>query len=233
MSEVNKKKLESIAVIPARKNSKRIKNKNIKLFFGKPIIYYSIYNLKKSGLFSKIIVTTDCIKIAKIAKKFGASIDFIRPAYLSNDRIGTLDVINHAVKFLKKKGEIYKYVCCVYPVAPLINPIIFKRCFNILKKFNFNYVFPVSVQQGSNKTFLMLNENKTIKKKIHNLKKKNNVKCYNDTGQYYWGKFEAWIEKRKIFSSKTKVVVLPKNSFVDVNTISDWKILLKLYKNKK
>ena len=57
-----------LAVIPARKGSRRIKNKNIKTIDGKPIIYYAIKILKKSKLFSKIIVSTDDTKIAKIAK---------------------------------------------------------------------------------------------------------------------------------------------------------------------
>ena len=60
-----------IAIIPARKGSKRIKNKNIKLFFGKPIIYWSIKAAKDSKLFDKIIVSTDCKIIANIANKFG------------------------------------------------------------------------------------------------------------------------------------------------------------------
>ena len=57
----------TICIIPARKNSKRIKNKNIINFYGKPIIYYAIKIAKKSKLFSRIVVSTDCVKIAKIA----------------------------------------------------------------------------------------------------------------------------------------------------------------------
>ena len=67
-----------IAIIPARLNSKRIKKKNIKLFHKKPIIYYPIKEALKSQLFDKVYVTTDDIKIAKIAKKIGAEIPFIR-----------------------------------------------------------------------------------------------------------------------------------------------------------
>ena len=70
--------LNSICIIPARSGSKRIKNKNIKKFLGKPIISYSIKTAKKSGCFNKIIVSTDSIKISKIAIQYGADVPFIR-----------------------------------------------------------------------------------------------------------------------------------------------------------
>jgi N-acylneuraminate cytidylyltransferase len=226
----NKKKLNNLLIIPARKGSKRIKNKNKKIFFGKPIIYYSIQKGKHSRLFSKIIVSTDCEKIAKIAKKFGASVDFMRPAHLSTDEASTASVIQHVLKFLKKRGEIYNYVCCMYPVAPLINLRIFKKCYNILRRSNFNYVLPVSKHRGSNKTFIKINKNKTIRFKSNNINSEKKKSFYNDTGQYYWGKFNSWLKKEDIFNSRTKVLPISANSFVDVNTISDWKILLNLYK---
>ena len=69
----------NVAIIPARSGSKRIKNKNIKLFFGKPIITYVIKLLIKSKIFDKIIVSTDSNKIAKICAKSGAEILFKRP----------------------------------------------------------------------------------------------------------------------------------------------------------
>ena len=63
----------TICIIPARSGSKRIKNKNIFLFEGKPIIYYAITAAKKSNLFKRIIVSTDSKKIAKIAIKYGST----------------------------------------------------------------------------------------------------------------------------------------------------------------
>ena len=71
-----------ICIIPARSGSKRIKNKNIKLFFGKPIIYYSIKAAIKSKCFSDVFVSTDSIKIKKISEKYGAKVKFLRPKNL-------------------------------------------------------------------------------------------------------------------------------------------------------
>jgi len=93
----------NIAIIPARKRSVRIKNKNIKLFRGKPIIYWSIKTAKKSKIFDKIIVSTDDKKILKVSKKFGAEVPFLRPKKLSDNKTGIIKVIQHAIKELDKK----------------------------------------------------------------------------------------------------------------------------------
>ena len=67
-----------ICIIAARNGSKRIKNKNIINFFGKPLISYSIQTALKSKLFEKVVVSTDSLKIAKIAEKYGAEAPFLR-----------------------------------------------------------------------------------------------------------------------------------------------------------
>tara|TARA_A100001015_G_scaffold321209_1_gene450782 strand:- start:2567 stop:2827 length:261 start_codon:yes stop_codon:yes gene_type:complete len=85
----------NIAIIPARSGSKRIKNKNIKLFNKKPIIYYSIMAAKKSKLFSEIYVSTNSNKIKDISKKFGAKILNRPNNFLSGDRAEIMDVISY------------------------------------------------------------------------------------------------------------------------------------------
>ena len=80
--------MKNIAIIPARSGSKRIKNKNIKLFFGKPIIQWTYEILKKSKLFSKIVVSTDSKKIKNVCKKFGVKYFIERPKKLSTDNVG-------------------------------------------------------------------------------------------------------------------------------------------------
>ena len=92
-----------VAIVPARGKSKRIKNKNIISFHGKPIIHWPLIAAKKSKLFSKIIVSTDNKKIAKISRKIGAEIPFIRPPHISDDKTGILRVIRHAILNLEKK----------------------------------------------------------------------------------------------------------------------------------
>ena len=97
------KKLSTICIIPARGGSKRIKKKNIKNFFGKPMISYAINNAKKSKCFDKIIVSTDNEQIAKISKKYGAEVKFLRQKKLSNNFTAIAPVISHAISELKEK----------------------------------------------------------------------------------------------------------------------------------
>ena len=110
----------NICLIPARKGSKRIKNKNIKIFNGKPIIYYSIKAALNSRLFDKIIVSTDCNKIKKIAIKAGAEVPFLRPKILSGDKVIDREVIKHFLNFSKINKWKISLLCYLYPVNPLI-----------------------------------------------------------------------------------------------------------------
>ena len=108
-----------ICIIPARKGSKRIKNKNIKLFYGKPIISHVIEKLKKFKMFSKIYVTTDCRNIEKIAQKYKIGI-IKRGKILSNDFTDTKTVVVDAIKKLERKKLNFEFVCCVYPTSIFI-----------------------------------------------------------------------------------------------------------------
>jgi len=109
-----------IAIIPARGGSKRIPKKNIKDFFGKPLITYSIETALASNLFEKVVVSTDDEDIARIAQKYGAVVPFIRPKELSDDFTGTGDVVQHTIEYLQSQGEKYDYICTIYATAPLL-----------------------------------------------------------------------------------------------------------------
>ena len=98
-------KINRLAIIPARLGSKRIKKKNIRLFFGQPIISYPIKELKNSRIFNKIFVSTESILVKKNAKKYGASVDFLRPKKLSKDSIPLNLVLKDVLLKLEKKGE--------------------------------------------------------------------------------------------------------------------------------
>ena len=92
--------IKRLAIIPARGGSKRIKNKNIKSFCGKPIIYYPLEALKKSKLFSKIHVSTDDDKILDLVENFGFKVDFKRPPNLSDDFTPLMPVLIHILSDL-------------------------------------------------------------------------------------------------------------------------------------
>ena len=94
--------MKILALIGARSNSKSIKNKNIKRFLNKPLIYRIINTAKKSKLINRIIVSTDSTKYAKICNKYGAETPFLRPKKISSDKSIESEFIVHALKWLKK-----------------------------------------------------------------------------------------------------------------------------------
>jgi len=109
-----------LAIIPARIGSKRIPKKNIKDFFGKPIISYSIQAAIESGLFDTVMVSTDSIEVAEIAHKAGASVPFIRTIENSNDSATLYQVVIEVLNGFKMLGIEFKEVCCILATAPFV-----------------------------------------------------------------------------------------------------------------
>ena len=210
----------NIAIIPARGGSKRIPKKNIKLFFGKPLIFYSINAAKKSGVFEKIYVSTDSKEIAKVAKEFGTEVLF-RPKELADDFTGTTEVISNAVKTLQENGEKISSVCCIYATAPFLKPLILQEAFEIFKESKKDYVF--STTSFAYPIFRALKKNcEMFFPDCRNSRSQDLEEAYHDAGQFYFGKSEAWIEKRAIFTSNSKMFKLPRYLVHDIDTLEDW-----------
>jgi len=222
----------NIAIIPARKNSKRIKNKNIKFFFGKPVISYAIKCAEKSKLFDRIIVSTDSEKIAKIAQKFGAEVPFLRPKKISLDKANTIDVIKHTLNWLSEKSINPDYVCCIYPVTPLLTIYDLKKAYFIIKKNNYDFVISSAKYDHPLERSFEIKKNKI---KLFDSKKVNSrtqkLKIFDhDAGQFYWGKKKSWIKNKNILTEKCFAYRLPKSRAQDVDNIEDWKFVEKIFK---
>ena len=116
------------AIIPARSGSKSIKNKNIIKLLGHPLIAYSIAICKISSLVNEIIVSTDSKKIAKIAKKYGANVPFIRPKNISKNNSIDVEFFLHYLNFLKKNNlKKPDIILHLRPTSPLRTLKIFNR----------------------------------------------------------------------------------------------------------
>ena len=124
----------NLCVIPARGGSKRIPRKNIRVFAGKPMIAYAIQAAQKSGLFSRIVVSTDDEEVTKISREIGAEVPFLRPNELSDDHTPTVPVIAHAIRELEANGGNMSYVCCIYPCVPFIEEEDLKKALLLLEQ---------------------------------------------------------------------------------------------------
>src|SRR5690606_15342741 len=98
--------------------------KNIKLFYGKPIIAWSIEAALASGCFDQVIVSTDDEEIAAVARAYGAVTPFVRPSVLSDDHTGTTPVIAHAIEWVNANAkQQVALACCIYATAPFISTV--------------------------------------------------------------------------------------------------------------
>ena len=219
----------NVCIIPARGGSKRIPNKNIKKFYGKPIINYTIDNVKRSKLFDKIVVSSDNLKILKIAKQNNC-LTHLRTAYFANDHIDTISVIAKVIKDLEKTHSIDR-VCCVYPTSIFINKSDLKEAYKKLEKKN-NYVFSAAkfshpIQRSffkkSNKIEMF--DKKFFLKRTQDLKE-----FYYDAAQFYIGWKNSWLKKKILFDGPNKFIELEQNSFQDIDNPDDWQSALKKWK---
>lgn len=111
--------LRVLAIVPARGGSKGIKDKNIIDICGKPLIAYTIEAAKASLYVDKVLVTTDSQQIADVAKEWGASAPFLRPAALADDQARTVDCVLHAINQMKLLGEKFEICLLLQPTSPL------------------------------------------------------------------------------------------------------------------
>ena len=215
---------KAIAIIPARGGSKRIPRKNIKDFFGKPLIAYSIQAALESNLFDKVIVTTDDEEIASIAKQYGADVPFIRPPELSDDFTGTDDVIGHAINYLKEKGEEFDYACTIYATAPLLQSKYLIEGFNKLKGSNaVNAFSSTSMPFPIQRTF-KLDDNGRCEMFTpeHYMSRSQDLEeAYQDAGQFYWTKLDK-TSHEVMFGKDSIPIILPRHLVQDIDTLEDW-----------
>tara|TARA_B100000963_G_scaffold361112_1_gene394906 strand:- start:5639 stop:6337 length:699 start_codon:yes stop_codon:yes gene_type:complete len=115
--------MKFLAIIPARKNSKSVKNKNFINFCSKPLIYWTIDAAMKSKNLNQIIVSTDSAEIRNYAKKFNISTPHLRPRKLSTDKASTLDVLNYEVEKIEKQNKFFDYIVTLQPTSPLRNEV--------------------------------------------------------------------------------------------------------------
>ena len=229
---MKEKKIDTIAIIIARAGSKRIFKKNIKLFLGEPIINYSIKNALKSNIFDEVMVSTDDFEIEKIALKSGAKVPFKRSSKNSSDFSITTDVIYEVLSSYNKIGVNPKYVCCIYPTAPLLNYKILIDAFEIIKKNNAKSVIPVTKFSYPIQRALTLKDKKLNMNWPENTDKRSQDlnEFYHDVGQFYFLKVESFLEEGILFTDCTYPIELPHILAQDIDNIEDWDIAEFKYK---
>jgi pseudaminic acid cytidylyltransferase len=214
-----------IAVIPARGGSKRIPRKNIKPFCGKPMIAWSIEVARASGLFDHIVVSTDDAEIAEVAKVHGAEVPFMRPAALSDDHTATSPVVVHAMERYREHGHMPDPVCCIYATAPFVTAADLQRGLQTLTDTGSDYAFSVTSYAFPIQRAIKLNQEGRVEMfqpEHFNTRSQDLKEAFHDAGQFYWGRAEAWLTGKPIFSTDAAPVMLPRHRVQDIDTPEDW-----------
>jgi len=213
-----------VAIIPARGGSKRIPRKNIKSFAGQPMIAYAIRAAIDSKLFDKIIVSTDDIEIASIAKANGAEIPFMRSSELADDHTPTVPVIADAIQTLQKQGLTPEYVCCIYPCVPFILANDLILAYELIKKLSSGYCYPVTEFPSVIQRALRLfpdGKIQPINPQNEWVRTQDLETTYFDAGQFYWGGVSSWLNGLGLQSHGSGLVI-PQWRVVDIDTNEDW-----------
>jgi len=221
-----------VAIIPARGGSKRIPGKNVKLFCGKPIMAYSIEAALQSGLFARVIVSTDSKDIADVALQYGAEVPCMRPPELADDHAGTDEVILHMLEWLELHDKLPKWACCIYATAPFVTPGSLRRGFDILCHSGAStaisvthFEFPIYRalrQRVDGKVEMIWPEN--LHRRSQDL-----PEAFHDAGQFYWLDVGRYCVSQSLFNDNTAPVLLSRHEVQDIDTPEDWLVAERMY----
>ncbi|MFA6568252.1 MAG: pseudaminic acid cytidylyltransferase [Victivallales bacterium] len=223
----------NIAVIPARGGSKRIPGKNIRDFCGKPMISYSIEAAKASGVFDRIIVSTDCQKIAVIARNYGAEVPFMRTPELSDDHTDTDAVVLHALDWINTNWGQADYICCIYPTAPFVRAEYLKKGYDLIVREKAASAFSVTSFPYPIFRALKLDKDDRLRMfwpENYRVRSQDLPEAYHDAGQFYWLDARKFAVEKRFFSADAVPITLPRKFVQDIDTLEDWERAEFIYK---
>lgn len=221
-----------IAIIPARGGSKRIPRKNIRPFFGTPILALTIGEIKNTELFSRIIVSTDDQEISEIAVNKGAEV-MIRNPKLADDFATMADVVAASILELKQNGIFEEEVCCIYPITPQLNKEYLEKATLMLRREKLDYVFTAKRFESSPWRALKINEegkSEMLFPENLNTRSQDLPELYHDAAMFYLGTARAWSQRNPILHGNSKFIVVGKYESLDVDNEEDWNMMVNLYK---
>lgn len=230
--------MKILCTICARGGSKEIKNKNIINFFGRPLIFQTINQAKKSNLFYKIVCSSDSKKILKISQKFGVDLTIKRPKKLSSDKIPKTKAIKHSLevseKFFKTKFDL---IVDLDVTAPLRSIGDIKKSINKIKIQKKPCNLVTITPSKKNPYFNMV---EISKKKILKIIKQDNKitarqmspKVFDvSAGFYIWNR-SGLLANKTVINNKTLFYTTPYLRSIDIDSYTDLEIVKFLYKKK-
>ena len=215
----------TIAVIPARGGSRRIPRKNLRPFCGKPIIAWPIETALSSGLFDRVIVSTEDAEIRDVAVRLGAECPFERPASLAGDHVTTGAVMAHAAGWAAAAGVTAEAICCIYPTATFFGPADLQAGLDALRAGD--WAFAVTATEFEAPIFRAFRQRddgglEMVFPEHFATRSQDLPRALHDAAQFYWGRPTAWMEQRRMLDRWSVPVILPKWRVQDIDEPDDW-----------
>lgn len=227
-----------LGLILARSGSKGIKQKNISKLCGKPLIAWTINSALKSKNLTDVILSTDSATIAKIGKKFGADVPFIRPLKFSKDKSPSIDAIEHAIKWLRKKGKNYEFVVLLEPTSPLRDHNDIDLAINKVIKLKAQSLVSVSKAVALHPAYLYkktktekIKPFKTYKKKY--IRRQDIEPVYFMEGTIYISKVSTLLKKKTFCHKNTLMYEVPKWKSFEIDDSLDLILVRAIIQNKQ
>lgn len=227
---------KAVAIIAARGGSKRIPRKNIKPFFGKPMICYSIDAALASGLFDKVVVSTDSEEIAAVAISAGAEVPSLRPAELSDDKTPTIPVLLHAIKELVPNYSDYVHACSIMATAPFVQQSSLREGYELMQGQGVSSALSVTTFPFPILRAMKLNEESQIRwawPEYEQTRSQDLPEFYHDAGQFVWFDIASFLRNGKILMPDSLPVKIPRKFVQDIDTLEDWSVAELIYRTMK
>jgi CMP-N-acetylneuraminic acid synthetase len=232
--------MKILGIIPARKGSKGIPGKNIKIFSGKPLIAHTIESAVKSEVLDRVIVSTDSEEISKIAKDYGAEVPFIQPLEIAQDDTPMLDVVRYAADWLKKNDKyVPTHIMILQPTAPLRQPFHIRESANLIKEANSDSVVsvteipdhysPYKAMVINDKNFLELFNGEPVSKRIS--MRQNLGKSYRSAGMIFLFKTELIFrpDGPNFYGENVLPYIIEEKYVADIDSQNDWQEAERLF----
>lgn len=218
-----------IAIIPARGGSKRLPKKNVRLFDGLPLIYYTIKAAKKSKIINEIYVSTDDEEIAEISKQYGANV-IERPAEISGDLATSNSVLVHALDYLDQNSKLSDYLITLQVTNPLRREGIIDKAILEFNNHGINSDSLISVSENKHKLGKIENNNFVPVTYSFGQRSQDLSKLYYENGLLYVTKSDVIRSKKSIFGDNIYPFVINDHySDIDIDTIEDFEIAESIY----
>jgi len=217
-----------LAIIPARSGSKGIPDKNIKEINNKPLMAYTIETCQRAKVFDEIIVSTDSMHYAKIARAYGASIPFIRPEHLASDSASTLDVILHVLHELNALGRTYDYFMLLQPTSPLRTEENIIQSIDVLFNHDANTVISICKLDHPTNLTVQLNAVGRLDFVFDDSKqvRRQDIESeFRINGAIYLCNIDYFLKYKSFYGEKSHPYIMSKLSSIDIDDIDQFKLV--------